>query len=156
MKNTSLCYIQQDGKYLMLHRTKKEGDENHDKWIGVGGKFQEGESPEDCMLRETLEETGLTIHSWHYRGIVTFVNDLYGTEYMHLFTAEEFSGEIKDCDEGELEWIEKSRLRELTLWEGDKIFLDLLDTQRPFFSLKLIYHGDDLAAAVLDGERILP
>ena len=151
MKNTSLCYIQRGSEYLMLHRTKKENDENKDKWIGIGGKFMPGESPEDCMLREAKEETGLSISSWRYRGIVTFVSNEWGTEYMHLFTADKWSGELIECDEGELEWIERSKLRELSLWEGDKIFLKLLETDEPFFSLKLCYFGDRLIKAVLNG-----
>jgi 8-oxo-dGTP diphosphatase len=155
VKNTSLCYIERDGQYLMLHRTKKVNDENHDKWIGIGGKFEEGESPEDCMLREVLEETGLTVSSWRYRGIVTFVSDEWGTEYMHLFTANGFSGAIRDCDEGELEWIAKERLLSLPIWEGDKIFLRLLDSDEPFFSLKLCYRGDVLVSAVLNGEALV-
>lgn len=154
MKNTSLCYIERDGKYLMLHRVKKENDENHDKWIGIGGKFEYGESPEDCMLREMREETGLTAESWRYRGIVTFVSDEWGTEYMHLFTCHEFSGEMKSCDEGELEWIEKKQLLALPIWEGDKIFLRLLDEDVPFFSLKLCYSGDKLTKAVLNGKKV--
>lgn len=153
MKNTTLCYIERDGKYLMLHRVKKIGDENRDKWIGVGGKFEDGESPEDCVLREVAEETGLTLTSYRYRGIVTFVSDIYETEYMHLFTASAFSGDIKECDEGVLEWISKRNLLKLTLWEGDKIFLRLLDSPRGFFSLKLKYAGDKLLGAWLDGEK---
>ena len=152
MKNTSLCYIERDGCYLMLHRTKKVNDENHDKWIGVGGKFEEGESPEECMLREVQEETGLTLTAWRYRGIVTFVSDEWGGEYMHLFTADGYTGALRDCDEGVLEWIDRDRLSELTLWEGDKIFLDLLRRDTPFFSLKLRYDGDTLLEAVLDGK----
>ena len=154
MRNTTLCYIEKDGKYLMLHRIKKENDLNHDKWIGIGGKFEDKESPEDCVLREALEETGLTLHAPSYRGIVTFVSDLYETEWMHLFTADQFSGKIKDCDEGVLEWIEKEKLLSLPLWEGDKIFLRLLEENIPFFSLKLSYEGDTLCEAVLNGEKI--
>ena len=152
MKNTSLCYIEQGDSYLMLHRVKKVNDENHDKWIGIGGKFEEAESPEDCMRREMLEETGLTPQKWQYRGIVTFVSDEWGTEYMHLFKCTEFTGEIRDCDEGVLEWIRKDKLLSLPIWEGDKIFLRLLDTDCPFFSLKLCYSGDKLTKAVLNGE----
>lgn len=152
MKNTTLCYIEKDGKYLMLHRIKKENDVNRDKWIGIGGKFEDKESPEDCMLREAFEETGLTLYKPLYRGIVTFVSDKYETEWMHLFTANDFSGEIKECDEGVLEWIEKEKLYSLPLWEGDKIFLRLLEENVPFFSLKLSYEGDTLTEAVLNGE----
>ena len=155
MKNTTLCYIERDGQYLMLHRTMKENDLNHDKWIGIGGKFEDKESPEDCVLRETLEETGLTLTSYQYRGIVTFVSDKWETEYMHLFTADGFEGELIDCDEGELEWISKDKLLELTLWEGDKIFLRLIDNPCPFFSLKLVYRGEELTEAVLDGKKIV-
>ena len=154
MINTTLCYIEQDGKYLMLHRIKKEKDVNRDKWIGIGGKFEDKESPEDCVLREAFEETGLTLEKIKYRGIVTFVSDRYETEWMHLFTSDQFSGKIKDCDEGVLEWIEKDALYSLPIWEGDKIFLRLLDENVPFFSLKLIYKGDVLQEAVLNGEVI--
>lgn len=154
MKNTTLCYIEKDGSYLMLHRVKKENDENKDKWIGIGGKFEDGESPEDCVIREVMEETGLTLTSYSYRGIVTFVSDRYETEYMHLFTAGEYLGEIGECDEGVLEWIEKKRLMSIPMWEGDKIFLELLDEGHPFFSLKLVYRGDELTEAILDGAKI--
>lgn len=155
MKNTSLCYIERAGSYLMLHRVKKALDENKDKWIGIGGKFEEGESPEDCVLREVREETGLTLCSWRYRGIVTFVSDEWGTEYMHLFTSADFCGELReDCTEGTLEWIEKSRLLSLPIWEGDRIFLRLLDTDEPFFSLKLCYAGDRLTEAMLNGNAL--
>lgn len=154
MRNTSLCYIERGSEYLMLHRVKKENDENHDKWIGIGGKFENGESPDECMLREMREETGLTALSWRARGIVTFVSDEWGTEYMHLFTCDRFSGTVKDCDEGVLEWIDKSRLLSLPIWEGDKIFLRLLDEGAPFFLLKLCYKGDELIYAALNGEKI--
>ena len=156
MRNTTLCYLEQGSRYLMLHRVKKAVDENKDKWIGVGGKFEEGESPEDCLLREVREETGLSLHSWRFRGIVTFVSDEWGTEYMHLFTSDAFEGSLRtDCDEGELEWIDRDRLLKLPIWEGDKIFLRLLDEDVPFFSLKLRYAGDRLTEAVLNGETII-
>ena len=151
MKMTTLCYPERDGKYLMLHRTKKKCDENHDKWIGIGGKFEFGESPEDCMRREFLEETGLTVTKFRYRGIVTFVSDEWGCEYMHLFDASDWTGSLKDCDEGELAWIDKKHLFDLTMWEGDRIFLKLLDSDAPFFSLKLTYQGETLTGAELDG-----
>lgn len=154
MRNTSLCYIERGGKYLMLHRTKKKNDLNGGKWIGVGGGFEEGESPEECARREVMEETGLDIASFRFRGIVTFVSDSWETEYMHLFTAESADGEIRPCDEGELEWIEKDRLFSLSLWEGDRIFLDLIASEHPFFSLKLRYEGDSLVSAVLDGRAV--
>jgi 8-oxo-dGTP diphosphatase len=142
--NSTLIYIERGDEYLMLHRTKKENDLNHDKWIGIGGKFEADEAPEDCMLRETREETGLTLTRWRYRGIVTFVSDRWETEYMHLFTADGFTGTLRSCDEGDLEWIKKSDMLSLKLWEGDKIFLRLLDSPEPFFSLKLSYEGDRL------------
>ena len=156
MKQTTLCYMERGEQYLMLHRVKKANDASHDKWIGVGGKCEADESPDECMLREVREETGLSISRWQYRGIVTFVSDIWPCEYMHLFTASDWSGEETACNEGELEWIDKSRLFDLTLWEGDKIFLRLLmDPAQPFFSLKLVYRGDDLVEAKLDG-RPLP
>lgn len=154
MKQTSLCYLERDGQYLMLHRTAKSNDENHDKWIGVGGKFEEGESPEECMLREVREETGFAVTQWRYRGIVTFVSDIYGTEYMHLFTCTGWTGTPKPCNEGVLEWVEKERIADLNIWEGDKIFLDLLRRNEPFFSLKLTYVGDTLQTATLNGRKL--
>ena len=154
MKQTTLCYLERGDEYLMLHRTKKENDENHDKWIGVGGKFEAGESPEDCMHREIFEETGLTVTDYRYRGIVTFVSDIYETEYMHLFTVTDWTGEARECDEGELAWIKKQKLFDLTLWQGDRIFLKLLQEDVPFFSLKLTYQGDQLQEAVLNGKVI--
>ena len=152
--NPTLIYVERGDEYLMLHRTKKENDLNRDKWIGIGGKFEENESPEDCMLREAREETGLTLTSWRYRGIVTFLSDRWETEYMHLFTADGYSGTLRQCDEGDLAWIKKSELLKLKLWEGDKIFLRLLDSDEPFFSLKLKYEGDTLVLAVLNGKRL--
>ena len=154
MKQTTLCYLERGDEYLMLHRTKKKNDENHDKWIGVGGKFEANESPEDCMRREIFEETGLTVTDYRYRGIVTFVSDLYETEYMHLFTVSGWTGDARECDEGELAWIKKQKLFDLTLWQGDRIFLELLQKDVPFFSLKLTYQGDELIEAVLDGNII--
>ena len=156
MRNTTLCYIQNDkGQTLLLHRVKKENDLNKDKWIGVGGGFEDQESPEDCLLREVYEETGLTLTSYRYRGIVTFVSDQFPVaEYMHLFTADEFTGDILDCDEGELEWIKIGDLLQLPMWEGDKIFLDLLQTEEPFFSLKLVYEGEKLCEAWLNERKL--
>lgn len=144
MKLTTLCYIEKDDKYLMLHRIKKGQDENRDKWIGVGGKFEPGETPEECLLREVWEETGLTLTKYRFRGIVTFVSDEWGTEYMHLFTADTYLGEVKECDEGELVWVPKSEIEKLNIWEGDKVFLRLLQKDEGFFSLKLRYEGDSL------------
>jgi 8-oxo-dGTP diphosphatase len=156
MKNPTLCYIEKNGKYLMLHRIKKENDANRDKWIGIGGKFLEGESPEDCLMREVLEETGLTLLSWRYRGIVTFVSDRWEGEYMHIFTSDRFSGRLSECDEGVLEWIEKDRLALLPQWEGDRLFHRLLEEGEPFFSLKLRYEGEKLVFAALNGREIDP
>jgi 8-oxo-dGTP diphosphatase len=154
MRNTTLCYIQSGEEYLLLHRTKKANDQSHDKWLGIGGKFEDKESPEDCILREVKEETGLTLTSYQYRGIVTFVSDVWETEYMHLFTADGFSGTVQECDEGELEWIGKDRYLSLPMWEGDQIFLRLLQTDCPFFSLKLVYRGESLQSAVLNGQPL--
>lgn len=156
MRNTTLCYIEKDGQYLMLHRVKKENDINKDKWIGVGGGFEDKDSPEQCIRREVLEETGLILRNLNYRGIITFVTGKWETEYMHLFTSNSFEGQLKTCDEGNLEWIDKSKLLELDLWEGDKIFLRLLDTDEPFFSLRLEYIGEDdrLVSAVLNEKEI--
>lgn len=154
-KLSSLCYIEKDNQYLMLHRVKKVNDENHDKWIGVGGKFEWGESPEDCMLREVREETGYTLTSWKYRGIITFVYGEDTVEYMSLFTADGFEGTSIDCDEGVLEWVAKDRVPELNLWEGDRIFFRLLDERKEFFSLKLVYNKQDiLQLAALDGKEL--
>ena len=143
---TTLCYIENEDSYLMMHRVKKENDINQDKWIGVGGKLEAGESPEDCLLREVREETGLALKQFQYRGIITFISNQWGTEYMHLFTATEYEGEIKECDEGNLEWVPKARIEELHLWEGDKIFFRLLEENAGFFSLKLCYQDDNLVS----------
>ena len=154
MKNTSLCYIEQKGCYLLLHRTKKENDVNKDKWVGIGGKLEENESPEDCLLREVQEETGLRLTHWRYCGIVTFVSDRWEGEYMHLFHADGFAGELRDCDEGTLEWVSKEQFSALPQWEGDKIFLKLMEEKIPFFSLKLRYEGDRLVSAILNGKEL--
>jgi len=161
MKLTSLCYLEKNGRYLLLYRNKKACDENQGKWIGVGGKFLPGESPEECLLREVKEETGLTLTRWRFRGLVTFVslNESGGIdwgEYMHLFTADAWAGELTACDEGELAWVEKERLPELPMWAGDRVFLALLERERPFFSLKLVYQGEELRQVVLDGRDIPP
>lgn len=144
MRLTTLCYIEKDGAWLMLHRTKKENDQSHDKWLGVGGKFEDGESPEECMLREVFEETGLKLTRYAFRGIVTFVSDRWETEYMHLFTATEYEGEPGECSEGVLEWVPKEKVTDLKLWEGDKLFLNRLNESRDFFSLKVVYEGEVL------------
>ncbi len=149
---TTLCYIEKDDSYLMLHRVTKKNDINHDKWIGVGGHFEANESPEECLLREVKEETGLTLNSWRFRGIVTFVSDNTVCEYMCLYTASSFSGKEITCNEGKLEWVKKSDIENLELWEGDKIFLRLLAQDYPFFSLKLVYENGRLKTAVLDGK----
>ena len=152
MKNTTLCYIRRGEEILLLHRIKKAHDENEGKWIGVGGKLEEGESPDECLLREVREETGLRLTDWRCRGIVTFVSDRWEGEYMHLFTADGFAGTLAPCDEGELAWIPRDRIAALPQWEGDRIFLSLLRQNAPFFSLKLRYEGDRLAEAMLDGK----
>ena len=149
---TTLCYIEKDDKYLMLHRVKKENDLNKDKWVGVGGKFEGCETPEECQLREVKEETGLTLTSYKFRGIITFISDEWGLEYMHLFTADEYEGELfdkNDCNEGELVWVPKNEVMNLHIWEGDKIFFKLLEEREEFFSLKLRYEGDKLVESVL-------
>ena len=165
MKQTTLCYIDDGSSYLMLHRVKKDNDASHGKWIGVGGKCEADESPDECMLREVREEAGIEITKWHYRGIVTFISDTWPNEYMHLFTATEWRGEpdMSIDDEGELAWIRKADLpmhkgignQDITLWEGDRIFLRLLlDENTPFFSLKLVYVQDEMVSATLNGQPI--
>ena len=162
MINTTLCYLEKDKQYLMIHRIKKKNDCNHDKWIGIGGKFEEGESPEDCARREVFEETGLKVGKLEYRGIVTFVsktgNEVY-YELMHLFWSDDFDAvsSLPQCDEGELEWIPKSEMNKLPHWQGDEIFLDLIDQENqrvPFFSLKLVYENDKLKKAVLNEQEL--
>lgn len=155
MKNTTLCYLERGGCYLMLHRTKKEQDENAGKWVGVGGKLEPGESPDACLVREVKEETGFTLHGWRFRGVVSFLSDIYEAEQMFLFTSDAFSGVLHECDEGELAWVEKEKVPGLPLWEGDKVFLRLLAQDAPPFLLTLRYEGQRLVQAVYDG-RLLP
>ena len=155
MKNSTLCYLEKDGKYLMLFRDRKKNDENAGKWIGVGGKFENGESPDECLLREVFEETGLKLKEYRLRGIVSFVSDIYETEYMFLYTSGSFEGTLTECSEGRLEWIDKKSVPELPLWEGDRIFLNLIRDDKDFFSLKLVYERDSLKEAVLDGKKIM-
>lgn len=154
MTFTTLCYIEKDDSYLMLHRIKKEKDINKDKWIGIGGHFESGESPEDCLLRETLEETGLTLTSYRFRGILTFICDDITDYYICLYTADGFTGTLKDCTEGTLEWVPKDNIKDLDLWEGDLIFFRLLAEDAPFFSLKVCYENNVLTKAVLDGREL--
>ncbi|MGI5962198.1 MAG: NUDIX hydrolase [Lawsonibacter sp.] len=155
MLQSTLCYLLRGDSCLMLHRIRKENDPNRDKWIGIGGKFEDRESPEDCLLREVQEETGLTLTHYQYRGLVTFVSDRWPTEYMHLFTATDWTGTPKECDEGVLEWISRQDVLSLPHWEGDAIFLDLIFRPgTPFFSLKLCYQGERLIQAVLNGKPL--
>ena len=152
---TTLGYLERDGRYLMLHRVKKKNDVNHDKWIGIGGKLENAESPDECMRREALEETGLTLGDVRFRGVVTFVAGGWEPEQMFLFTCSDFSGSLRVCDEGDLEWVDKQAVTELPVWEGDKIFLRLLREDAPPFLLKLCYAGDTLVSAVLDGKTLV-
>lgn len=156
MFHCTLCYLESEkGEYLMLHRVKKKNDVNHDKWIGVGGKFEADESPEECLLREVREETGLTLTRWRFRGIVTFVAEGHETEYIYLYTADQWTGEMIECNEGDLEWIPKGKVCDLPIWEGDKIFFRLIENpDSPFFSLKMAYRGDELVQAALDGKDL--
>ncbi|MBP3763156.1 MAG: 8-oxo-dGTP diphosphatase [Bacteroidales bacterium] len=158
MKQTTLCYLDDGSRYLMLHRVKKAHDASHGKWIGVGGKCEADESPDECMLREVEEETGLRVSRWRYRGIVTFISDTWDNEYMHLFTADRWDGTLaSDCNEGVLAWVDKNDLMSLPLWEGDKLFLRLLmDERQSFFSMKLVYKNDEMASAKLDGHPMIP
>ena len=156
MSLTTLCYVEQDDKYLMLHRIKKQHDINKEKWIGIGGHFEENESPEECLLREAMEETGLHLTSWRFRGLITFISDEWVTEYMCLYTADGFEGTLRECNEGDLQWVPKKELGKLNLWDGDRIFLRLLAEDVPFFSLKLRYEGNDLKEVVLDGKELDP
>lgn len=154
MLNTTLCYVLSGDQVLMLHRVKKKNDINQHKWIGIGGKFEKDESPDECLLREAKEETGLTLTSWRCRGVVTFLNTACEGEYMYLFTADGFTGELGECPEGDLQWVSRDFLGGLPKWEGDQIFLDLLWQDDPFFLLTLRYDGDTLMEAVLNGEKI--
>ncbi len=155
MINTTLCYLLRGDEVLMLHRVKKDKDVNKDKWIGIGGKFEGDETPDECLLREAYEETGLRLHAWRCRGVVTFLtNGPFEGEFMYLFTSDDFSGELKECAEGDLQWVKRSFLDSLPKWEGDQIFLDLIWKDAPFFLLKLRYEGDRLAEAVLNGEKL--
>lgn len=154
MKNTTLCYIEKNNKYLMLHRSSKKSDGSSGKWMGIGGHFEEGESPYDCVVREAYEETGLTLIKPEYRAVVTFNSDEYESEQMHLFTCKEFKGELTSCNEGELHWIDKSEIKNLNMWNGDMVFLNLLDEREGFFSLKLTYHGEKLQEYYIDGKKV--
>lgn len=151
---TTLCYLERGGQYLMLHRVKKEHDLNRDKYVGIGGHFEEGESPGECLLREVKEETGLVLTSYRPRGFITFVSDVWGTEYMHLYTADGFAGEIGDCAEGELCWVDKEKVCDLPIWAGDTLFFRLLAAEEPYFFLKLVYHGDALTSAHLNDRPV--
>lgn len=154
MKQTTLCYLDNGTQYLLLHRVKKQNDASHDKWIGVGGKCEADESPDECMIREVKEETGFDVMEWRYRGIVTFISDIWPCEYMHLFSATRWSGEEIACNEGDLQWIDKDKIFDYPTWQGDRIFLQQILSDAPFFSLKLVYQGDDLVAAKLNGKSI--
>lgn len=154
MKNTTLCYIEKDGKYLMLHRSSKKNDGSGGKWMGIGGHFEEGESPYDCVVREVFEETGLCLVEPQYRAVVTFDSDKYESEQMHLFTCTNFDGTVGLCDEGELAWIDKQEVKGLNMWNGDIVFLNLLDTEKSFFSLKLTYKGEELQEYLINGKKL--
>lgn len=154
---TTLCYLERDGAYLMMHRVKKAHDINRDKWVGVGGHFEPDESPEECLLREVREETGVVLDRFRLRGVITFSSDAWQTEYMFLYTADAWHGALVGadaCDEGTLAWVKKEEVSALPIWEGDKIFFRLLAEERPCFSLKLRYVGDVLVEKVLDGQPL--
>ncbi len=146
---STLCYLEKDGQYLMLLRNKKKKDVNEGKWIAPGGKFEEGESPEECVCREVLEETGLTLDHLQLRGVLTFSSAGWENEIIFVFVSDRFRGKLIPCDEGELRWVDKSEVLSLNLWEGDRIFLKLLLEDSPFFSLKLSYEGDKLSEQIL-------
>ncbi len=141
---STVCYIEKEGKYLMLHRTKKQNDINKEKWLGIGGKFEDKESPEECVIREVKEETGLTLNSVNLRGMLTFINTICETEYIFVFTSNDFTGNITECNEGDLQWIDKEKVTSLNLWEGDKIFIEKIKEESPFFTIKYQYNGDTL------------
>ena len=141
---STLCYIEKDNRYLMLHRTKKKNDISKDKWLGIGGKFEEGESPEECIVREVMEETGLKLNSYQLRTIVTYVSTNWETEYMYVFTSNDFTGKLIECNEGDLQWIDKKEVTKLNTWEGDKIFMEKLQNDNIFFTVKFEYDGDKL------------
>lgn len=145
MIKTTLCYIEKDDKYLMLFRNKKHSDVNEGKWVGVGGKFEAGETAAECLLREVKEETGLTLTSYHYYGIVNFISDIWEDEEMHLFLGTDFTGElISDCNEGTLKWVEKSDVLSLPAWEGDRYFLTEMIRGASEINMTLRYEGDEL------------
>lgn len=141
---STVCYIEKEGKYLMLHRTKKQNDINKEKWLGIGGKFEDKESPEDCIIREVKEETGLILNSVKLRGMLTFINTICETEYIYVFTSDDFTGNLIQCNEGDLQWVEKNKVTSLNLWEGDKIFIGKIKENSPFFTIKYEYDGDTL------------
>lgn len=154
MRATTLCYLEKDGQYLMLHRVRKQNDPNHDKWIGVGGGIEENETPDECLLREVQEETGLSLTRFQKRGVIDFISDQWEDEVMHLYTADQWTGEMIECSEGVLEWVDKDKVTSLPLWEGDKVFLHLLTQDIPCFHLRLEYRGETLARAILNGKEI--